>query len=511
NGKEVERSELNETNSAYYWYNDFSRMIGKKQNSLSPSLNDNSQTYAEVANSLRNPLKAWSDSSNDDKDGRGSFHYKSFTNAQQSAQIRADISEYLIVSPFDFGNNAQEEEGLWGVTSFQVTLSLQNDLSYMWSHSDVDSAITNFAVDVTLNSATLSSRYITPDESFVPRPMYDYNYQHYNVQKRDFGSAVAPNAQISICSNTLKMDVIPSYIYVFIKKKQANRTVLDSDSYFRIDNIKLKWANQPTLLSEYRTEDLFEMCVKNGYDGSFLDFTANTTRNFAGTTITEINGVGSVIRIRMGDDVGMMNQWMAPGLQYASDFQVEVLATNQNQSDTFEPTLYVVFQEDAVLSIGNNSAFLQLGVLSREDVINARKMEGINYQRFSDMQGGVNVKKIGRDILKIAKKGAPIAKKVLQVADLLGVPQADKALQIAKLLGIGVHEAGQLLGSQLIAGSRHKVFEPVCRRVRRKAPKKRKAPAKKRKAPAKKPGRPRKAKAGQLMSRDQLRQRLMEL
>lgn len=141
--------------------------------SLTPSLMDQSQNYADLVNSIRNPLGQYGDSNYGSVMGRGGFPYTSFTNTATTAQVSAVLTEPLFLSPLFFGHG--NEAGFIGVQNMDFTINWNNDLSRLWSHA-AGSGSTITSISVTLGQPKLLFKYISPKELMsIPRHV-EYNY-----------------------------------------------------------------------------------------------------------------------------------------------------------------------------------------------------------------------------------------------------------------------------------------------------------------------------------------------
>lgn len=440
NGFVVQR-QLYDNIDAFMWFNDNDRNNIQEQFSSTPAALDRSQSYAQLLNTNLNPLNSWSDATVH-RSGRGAFSYLTFTNTTTSASVRAVLTSYLMVNPLMYGNQNKEDYGMYGVRSFQVDYTFAQDLSFMWSHA-ANPDITNFAVTPSFNSATLRYKTVTPGISFIPEPIYQYPYKYYNIKTTDYGSQVAPGGTGSMSSDTIQLSTIPAYFLIFLKKRVADRAFTDTDSYFGITQVTAKWANTPNQMSEMSQRDLYQMCVKNGYQGSFQDWTGDACYEFNGTATSTWNGTGSLLKIRMCEDIALIDANQAPGVGEKNNVQFEIQFKNNHPSESIRPTMYVIAVEDQVFSIDREMAYSQANIISYSDVINSAERDGLDFHSLmhTDMQGGVNLKKVGRWFKRAGRTAYHGLKGVAKVApDILQAVDTIKAVAGAA--------GGQLVGGR---------------------------------------------------------------
>ena len=420
--------------------------------STTPTTLDQTQQYSDLANSIRNPLGSIIDSVAGALEPRGSFPYVSLTN-NVSGGIGEDTTatanflfcEDLFLSPLLFGSEC-EETGFIGLQTFQMTVNWSNDLSRIWCH-DNSGGTTLTSIVVTLGVPSLLFQYKTPSPlSQIPASM---SYPYYEIQRypTDLKETIAPNASKPISSSNVQLNSIPRMMYIWARKRNADLTFLDTDTFLSIEKISINWANQSGLLSSASKQDLYKMSQKNGCNLSWMQWSGDGTQYNSGSTQQDIHGPGSVLAIEFGTDIGLAAD-EAAGLNGTFQLQMEVEVKNQSASD-ITPTLYVVIVNEGVFTIENNSSYSQIGVISRTDILNAAKQEGINYEDLKFMAGAggnifrnfnrklkyifSNIRKYAPQIAKAAKTAAPYVSKLLAA-------------------GYTMDEANDLAGSAYVGG-----------------------------------------------------------
>lgn len=431
--------------------------------STTPSTLDKSQQYSDLANSIHNPLGSVIDTSLGGLDGRGAFPVQSITNnisagigVDTTAQIQYNFCEDLYLSPLIFGTECIEN-GFIGLQTFQLIINWASDLSRFWCH-DNSGGTTLTSITITLGAPTLLFEYKTPDPlSRVPsfRHYPYYEIQRYPTDWTSIGSGVSQQ----IPSTNIQLNSIPRMIYIYARKRNADLTFTDTDTFFSIENISINWANQSGLLSNASKFDLYQMSKKNGCALNWRDWSAESSPFNSGSTVSQIAGVGSVLAVEFGTDIGL-NSEEAPGLNGTYQLQLTASVTNRSSSAII-PTLYVVVVNEGVFTIQNNSAYSQIGVISRQNVLDANHQEGINYNDLKYMSGASIFKNFGRKLantikqigkttksaVQIAKEVAPIARDLYQIAKMSGLGYSKK--QINQLIkNVGPEEAERMIENE---------------------------------------------------------------
>lgn len=410
-------------------YHNSSRDLGEREMSMTPSYRDQSQAYSQLDGSIRNPLASYFDSNGRDSMGRGGFAYTALTNTQFSAVVQADLIEELLLSPLAFGNN-REIEGFINLQDVELNFTWDNDLSRMWSHSTASSSvITSIVVD--LGRPTLEVTYVTPEiTQSIPRSI-DYPYMEIKRYVTSNPVSLPPSvfplvSQTSIVSNNLQVGAIPRFLYIFLRKRNQDRTFEDTDSYAKINSIQVDWDNQNALLSSATTEQLYDISRKNGIDINYTQFTCDPNFSYLGDTITQINGIGSVISIEFGTDIGL-KPYECAGLRDTFNLQVTVNYQNNHPTETIFFDLYLVTIIPGIFRIFDRSASRIVGIISKQDVLNAVQVPGIDYEDLEKrLLSGSS--KFSKALKRFAKKGYKGFRKGLRTT-------ADVARDISEITG----------------------------------------------------------------------------
>lgn len=410
---------------------------------LAPSMLDQFQQYVDGVGTNRNPLGTYGDNVQEPtRASHPGFTIDAQTPGNTTATGTLEVWEPILVSPFVFGNKANHYSAFAGVQnmSYNATLgNLSRILSVVQGQGAGAGQIVLNEPVVNVVSAELLFNYLSPDPVMpVPKKMSNSYYSVVSYPTRG-GVAVGPNDSTELTLQSIQVSSIPKRIYVFAKRDDSNETSQTSDTFLALPQnsrpLRLTWNNNQ-FLSQATTQDLYNLCVKNGSGQSYTQF-----QNFQ----------GSVLAIDFGTDIGL-NSNEAPGT--IGNYQLGLTCNFVNKSaDTFIPTLYCVVVYEGVFNIDNGSASHMIGVLSPQDVLNAPLAPSGSYRESQDVYGGRFEKLRG-----FLKKGLDYAKRHHLASKMLAqVPnaQAQKVSRALSEMGYGT-SGGGISGGSLVGGSLEK-------------------------------------------------------
>jgi len=426
-------------------YHNNARNLGQRENSLSPSYMDQTQSYADLDGSIRNPLASFFDSNAGAYMGRGGFPYDSFSNTPTGAVLTATLTEELFISPLIFGG--AEGSSFLGVQNFVANIVWDSNLSRIWSHSSASSS-TITSIDVVLGQPSLLYTYITPS-ILQPLPAsIAFSYNDIQRYPTDLNSSVASDAQVTLSSSNIQLNAIPSFVYIFARKRNQDLTFNDTDSYFSIEQINVNWSNNNGELGDSSKQQLYDVSRRNGVNLSWTEWSGENTYSYLGNTTTRINSVGSVLALAWGLDIGL-NEDECSGLLGTFQLQIKAVCKNVSQS-AISPTLYIVVITPGTFTITNNTAMKDVGVINKENVLDAQQIEGVEYNdlRRGLMSGGLNFK-------KLFKKGLRhVRKRILPLVSEFAPQYATQADVLQRALKPVRRRKRKTKGSALVGGCR---------------------------------------------------------
>lgn len=447
--------------------------VRAKSWSMTPNMFDQSSNYSDVVGTQRNPLATYGESKQLEILPRGASQFTIVSGALVTPSVGAGtaataivdclFTENIMVSPFYFGCAAGNQQAFYNVNSFDIDLNFQTQASRMWSHNagviktdgtnNITTAITSVAMQFsgfTGPAFTYAQRqplalfkYITPSyldkQMLNPQKPITYGYSDIVRYPTSIGTLTYAQGAQPFTSNNLQLNQIPRRMYVFARPA---RSVLESrtditDTYLAIQNISVQFANASVLLSTASQQSLYLMNVKNGYQGSWAQFTGQLMNgsNFASP---QYSAAGAPLCLEFGSDLQLAAD-EAPGLlgQYMVQVQVSLKNTNiGTQWDAIPFELVLVIVNEGVFTItGQGSASHQLGVLTKSDILNAQQMPGLRQDE--ELRGSGLMDSIGSFGSKV-NQFLKDSKLLSTIAPLIPLPGAGVAGKIASNLGYGV-------------------------------------------------------------------------
>ncbi len=377
-----------------------------KEYSVFPSMLDQYQTYAQGENSFDNPLGGPGKKIQQYQVPRGAFPMKitllDGTGVQNNteARVQADLFEYLYLSPFSFGQ--MTEPGMIGVQTLDFTMNFNTSLNRIWSHIEAGGKNLVFDNNASrFDNPTLLFRYITPPIGIPIAPICQipfFKVQRYKTSQALVGLAQGAGSQI--VTNNIQLTEVPRRMYIFVRQVADPGSFLQSDVYFNIDNININYANLTGQLSSSAEVQLYRMTLKNGYNGSWLDYHALDVNNFEATTAINLKpGWGSIVCVEFGTDLALQPGF-ATSVSSNQNLQMNINFRNiQGTAFTGNVEAVILTISEGIFTIRNNTAIPQTAVLTPLDVLNSIRSPMVDYNEIryaygSSFWDGVDKKSI---------------------------------------------------------------------------------------------------------------------
>ena len=434
----INNSTISQSPMSQYWIelmrynNEFDNRNGAL--SMCPSYMDQTQTYEEASQSLRNPLAKYIDNSYEVPRG-GFVGYEILTNTPTEATLRITTTEPILLSPLVAGKMSNYTGGLSGIQNMSYTATL-GDLRRVMSlvqDQGAPGVINIENIIVNLSSASLLFNYLTPDPlTPVPRNSTNSYFSLVSYPTRS-SIPIQPGQEVTISMQSVQVTSIPRRIYIFCRRDDSAKTAYTADTCFSLpldgNPLSLTWNNNQ-FCSQMSTQDLYNTSVKNGCDLSFTQFTRD---------------VGSILCLDMGTDIGLMSDESAGVL---GNYQLGLTCRFKNTStSSIVPTLYVVIVYEGTFNVQDGNCSYMIGVLSREDVLNSQEVPGISYQKSMDVFGGSffsKMKDAFRSVHDFAKRHKIVSKGLSMIPD----SRAQVASRVASSLGYGM-TGGSLTNNEI--------------------------------------------------------------
>ncbi len=431
--------------------------------SMTPSYQDQSQSYNDIPIGVRNPLSLYQDQPDGAQMARGGFPFTIVSNPTQTiggtiltSVVDVAFCEPLFLSPFYAGKT--NETGFVNITTMDFNFNFVSQLANrMWSHNATGTTgvpllssscvfgglaggpTTQFSGGL---QCQLLFQYITPQETMViPRNM-PVTYPYFDTIRFPTDLAQSTSAvPVTYNSNNIQLNSIPLRIYIYIRERNSDLfgDASHTDTYFKITALTVQFLNSSGLLASATFNAIYDMSRKNGCQLSYTQFghLVNNS-NFTGTFGT----VGSVVCLDLAKDIGLPTL-MAPGILAQTMIQIQVTASNIS-GRTINPTLYVVPVNAGTFTVeGVGQCGLQIGVITPTDVLDCQNNGGINYNDVYDhaFTGGdfwSGIKDFGAKLLPYLQKAHDFIKDNKLVSKVLNaIPQTQQFGRIAQDIGYG--------------------------------------------------------------------------
>lgn len=445
--------------------------------SLTPNMVDQSSNYSDLVGTNRNPLGIYGDAKQDQILPRGATKWTIVSNptvvptlggVASTAVVDMLVTEYIMLSPFYFQEICKNNNGFYNVNAMQLDLAFMTHGFRAWSHTDGPSVvqgadavtvnITNVAMALTgfvgfsyaQSTPTFTFKYISPNQldqqNLAPNKPLSYGYSDIQVFPQD-AQTIAYNTTKTIVSNALQLNQIPDKMFCLIR---PSRQYLESrcnltDTFLPITQVSVQFGNASVLLSTANQQSLYAIAVRNGYQGSYNQFSGQEV--YGPTLASRYSCGGAAVCLRFGKDI-QLQPTECPGMIGSYMLQVQVQCTNLNSSgklDAIPMEFALIVVNGGVFSIlGVGSAVNQLGVITPQDVLSAQEMPGITRELEDDVRGsglGDWLSSFGsrvNDFLKQSKLGSVLAKNIPVVGPALG--------EVVGNLGYGYSNGRGLIG-----------------------------------------------------------------
>jgi hypothetical protein len=384
--------------------------------SMSPSAQDKYQQYSDGVGGIRNPLSNYQNSGKDT--GRGSFELDSITNPVSpdaavtpiTAVVLFTVTEPLLLSPMLY-RSGDLQSGLIGVRNMGVQYNFASgQLSRIWSRSP-SAGVNLTSVTAAIGAGTtappsLLVNYLTPplsSQGSIPRQV-NYQYNKSETFVNDMNVNLVAGASQTFNNNAIQLSTVPKCIYIWASRQNSTKTYLTSDTFFKINSLSLNYLNVSGQFSSMSLQDLYQMCVKNGCELSWPEWSGRTQTIGDGS----VDGmVGSVIKLDVSDLHIPSN--VASGMNVNSQLSYAVNVENISAA-TIGVQLTTVIVYDGLMTIESGSMATQVGVISEADVVETRadRSNFIPWSTARNVYGGSIYGSMGH-LARVAKRGLDMA------------------------------------------------------------------------------------------------------
>jgi hypothetical protein len=341
----------------------------------SAAMLDNTQEYADTANTIRNPLAKWADNPYIVPRG-GAVEFTNVINPATvligdllTASITFTVTEPLVLSPCIF--STWKRTGFYGIDSMTLNLTFGELEKRIWSHNPANT--TQFSVNlVNINAADLQLMYASPQTSEKKR--YEglgFVYPYYRPTPQITSSAaVASNNSTNVTTAVTTFPSIPHSVFVWVRERRSDIAVTKADAYFRIDRLSITFGNSATQFAQATPYQLYVVAVRNGYSGTYQDWYGAIRYECVGGTESKVTGIGSIACFKFGSDIPLGPE-EAPGLAGQYTFQATLDMTNVNQTRTITPEIVVMPVYEGAMSVTPSGTSTTIAMVTLSDIRHA--------------------------------------------------------------------------------------------------------------------------------------------
>jgi|GEM_PF-2636506 hypothetical protein len=460
--------------------------------STTPTYADQAQLYSYLYGANNNPLALYNtNGSESGNPNRGGFcNYTIVANpvstaAAQVLTAQVDIiffEEFWLLSPLYWGKDETHPFVHCNTIDFNITM-LQQAANRFWSHMDNLSGVAITPVPLTITSSsyqfanqitgspsfsyaqTLPSiqfTYFTPKETqVVPRDMISvYPYTEILRYPTDFTFSYAAGAVNRVSSNSIQLSTVPRRIYLYARQSNANyyASPTQSDVFLGIEAVNIQYFNRTGLLSSASKRQLYEIAVKNGCNQTWNQWSNELM--YGPSYAFRFGGQGSILCIDPACDLGL-DSLTAPGKIDHTTLQIDVTFSSSLGAIPSPPTnytLYIVCCNEGVFNVGPGvgQASGQVGVLSSQDILDARSKPGISYHMVQSVNGGdflTGIKDFFLEKVLPVIKQSKIASNLAELIPIAGKPIAKSLRNLGYGEGVLVDEGcGMMSGEGVMMG-----------------------------------------------------------
>ena len=402
-----------------------------------PVLYDNYLNYEDGLFIVDNVLGGYNNSLVGlDVKGRGSFPVGFYMDANCGTQVQWDAPgnfpnntfyvkftscEPLFMSPFLFGDPKSNNAGLYGLNNMIFNFTL-GDTNRLWRKAPVNLSAAvpalltfpatqmpgavepaaPFVVSIEkFEESKLIMQFLTPKPSQLLAPKCKlpfYSLDKYITQSnanslleiaKNATNNYKDNTPKNFTTNSLTIATIPDRFFIFQRKPIGKQNMFDSDSFTKINNIQINFANSAGLLSTSFVNSLYTFSKESGSNQSFDEFNGVGSKyasNSAGGSLMPMSG--SFVILESGIHIPLASDYYAPSsignftvqfvINAATQQTFNYLDSARNAAQVVRPAwktlpreveTVLICQQSGILSLERGTSSIDQGLCSKEIVL----------------------------------------------------------------------------------------------------------------------------------------------
>lgn len=373
--------------------NDADRLY--KYHAYTPVLPDQEYLkYSDAAGKDNNPLADGSKAGHNAIKPRGAFVIKEIkyfiagveTPAQSTtngdivkAQIKCDITEPVMLSPYIFGAPDYNCGGFVGINTLNLvgnldskpnrifrcdeTLGTAHDCA--WGLADgSDSNPFRGSARLLVNYLSTQSTQLIPSRQVLPY----MDFPRY----LSTGSSMLAGTSATVRSQNIQLNQIPDKFILAVRKKMTDQSITDSDSFFPIEKVTVSLNNQSGLLSSASAQHLWKMSQEAGSTQTWSEFSGEV---HIGSGSEKIPTTGSMLVLSPAQHLSLSAMLSSGSIgQFSVQFDVTV---KNPYGVELTPELCLVCVNSGIMVNAAGSTAVYTGILTKELVVSTQTEQEI--------------------------------------------------------------------------------------------------------------------------------------
>jgi hypothetical protein len=364
-----------------------------RYNSTTPSLPDQAWgIFSEAVEANNNPLASYNTASYDlDQVPRGAFpitvnnvdHYVGGVLTNNSL-ISTSLNDYWVIqlstyvveplltlSPFIWSNPEFNSQGITGINNLSFNFTIDSTCKRFWSSAYNYGGSYNVSLGwnggVAFSNMSMRFQFLSSQPTQLISSKNVCPYYDFPRYISTFGTTtIGAGASGSITSNTIQINQIPDLFLIYARIPMAQQTVLNTASFFTINQVSVNFNNASGLLASFTQDQLWRISTDAGLNMSYNEWAGTQLVNNPNGEGTPISTTGSILVLNP-TNLSLPN-YLAPGSLGNFQFQITLTVKN-NYGGAVQPELVVVCCNSGrlVSEQGQSSTFS--GILTKELVL----------------------------------------------------------------------------------------------------------------------------------------------
>jgi len=374
--------------------------------------------------------------------------------------VRFTSTEKLVMSPFVFSDCHEWDTGIFGVQNIQLIMNTTSPsltalsgrclrtngvvttISALGYNANVVSPFGTPQVNVQFLTPSLDLP--LPQKSVVPY----MEFPRYVLS----GTASAPAfGTFSVQSQTITLPQIPDLLILYCKPQSYSAT--DGDWYYPFNSygspnaqpISINLDNFSGLLSSQTAQQLYAMCVRNGLDLPWSQWSGKAKCGISLSTagngdLSAVATTGGFLVLKPSQDVTLQSG-QAPSLVGNFTFQFNATFYNPTAETSLPYNLYTITANSGFFETIRGSSRIIKGVLTEADIISA-PMAGSRSGLTRWVGGKHALDRMGNVITRVRDMAMAHLPQIKAVAEKIKPLLPQSAQDVLTSVGLGHHRRG---------------------------------------------------------------------